>query len=266
MSIKGTPLYVVSVETATLHLSMGNSKIGRMFNFSTLPGNETHLLTLKNGQVLTDIPGTCTGLCEECFYNGCYAVNSARQYHNTVIPAWAENTLLLRSGKVWELLEAALIKNAGKVKFFRINVSGELQNVDDIVRWNTLAHNHPEVTFAFYTKNLDALDLFFQQYEDTEPNLIPNVSNWNHCADWFIEKYAGKVNVFEYDPTNLKSCDWSEEDRVRLFSLPHCPAVTKDGKHAKKPNGDPILCEDCRRCYRKTGKTTAVYAHGTGTR
>lgn len=262
MSNKGTPLYVISEETATLHLSKGNSKIGKMFNFSTLPGNEEHMLILKNGQILTDIPGTCSKNCKACF-DDCYAVNSCRQYHNTVIPAWADNTLLLQSGKVWTLLEDALVKNAGKVKYFRINVSGELRNVDDIIHWNTLAHNHPEVTFAVYTKNLDDLDLFFQQYEDSEPNFIINTSNWNHIADWFIKKYPGKCNVFEYDPSNLKSCDWSEEDLIRLALLPHCPAVTKDGKHAKKSNGDPILCENCRRCYRKTGETTAAYAHGT---
>ena len=261
MSIKGTPLYVISEETATLHLSTGNSKIGHMFNFSTLPGNEAHLLILKNGQILTNISGTCSGFCEVCFNHGCYAVNSARLHHNKVIPAWADNTLLLRNGKVWELLEDTLAKNAGKVKYFRINVSGELRNVDDIIRWNTLAHNHPEVSFGVYTKNFDALDLFFQQYEDSEPNFCINVSQWNHVADEFLKKYPGKCNVFEYDPTNLKNCDWSEEERERLATLHHCPAVTEKGKHAKKPNGDPILCDGCARCYRKTGGTTAVYAH-----
>lgn len=260
MALFTTVIYIASLATAVLHLSTGNSKIGHMFNFSTLPGNAEHMLILKSGKVLTDIPGTCSGHCETCF-NDCYAVNSAKQHHNAVIPAWADNTLLLRSGKVWGLLEDALTKNAGKVKFFRINVSGEITGVDDLVHWNTLALNHPEIRFGLYTKNFEALDEFFQKYEESAPNFCINVSQWNHVADEFLKKYPGKCNVFEYDPTNLKHCDWSEEERERLATLHHCPAVTEKGKHAKKPNGDPILCDGCTRCYRKTGDTTAVYAH-----
>ena len=47
----------------------------------------------------------------------------------------------------------------------------------------------------------------------------------------------------------------------RLKHVTHCPAVKADGHHAKTPDGRPITCDMCKRCYRKTGQRTAVYAH-----
>ena len=92
------PKYIINHKNAKLHVSKGNSKIGKgVYNFSTLPGNEKNLLKLKTGTLLTDIPGTCSKHCSTCFSDGCYAVKSACLHSNVVIKAWAENTLLLRS-------------------------------------------------------------------------------------------------------------------------------------------------------------------------
>lgn len=257
-----------------LHISLnGNSKIGKgIASFSTLPGNEDHLLKLKDGTVLTEVPGTCSKHCEECFDGGCYAVNSARMYHTSVIPAWMENTLLLRSGKLFGALDDYLTKinkkflKTGKpedvrLSTFRINVSGELTSVEDFDNWNELAKKHPEIQFAVYTKNYEDLETFLETRGETEPNFVINVSQWHGCADDFLTRHAGKINVFEYDDTNRKDCTMPDPERARVRNLPHCPAVLENGKHAKDASGEPITCDRCKRCYRKTGKTTAVWSH-----
>ena len=272
------PLYKVTEETATLHISQGNSKVGKeIYTFSTLPGNMEHMLVIKgkagdSDQLLTDIHGTCSKYCDTCFNGGCYAVNSARLHHNAVIQAWAENTLLLRSGRIWAMIDEFISKKnlpekEPKVKIWRINVSGELESVNDIRHWDELAAKHPEVRFSVYTKNYDAVEKYMQELEkagrhDTQPNFIINISQWHHCADAFLTKYPkNSFNVFTYDDSNRKSCGLDAGEIETLSKLVHCPAVTKSGKHAKKPDGSEITCSECQRCYKKTGAETAVYAH-----
>lgn len=272
------PKYEVTTKDAKLSVVKGNSKIGKgIYAFSTLPGDEEHMLTItKDGEkiLLTSIPGTCSGNCDACFNNGCYAVNSAKLHHNAVIKAWAGNTLLLRSGKLFDELEAYIQKKNKKyyesgdpdkieIRTFRINVSGEVQDAAELRAWNELAKKHPEITFGIYTKNYDAVEQFIESEptHDTAANFVINISQWHGVADNFLAKYPGKFNVFEYDDSNLKHNELSEEDKARLAATPKCPAVDINGHHAKRPDGSDITCDMCKRCYRKTGKITAVYSH-----
>lgn len=269
-----TPLYHADPETAKLHISKGNAKIGnQIWSFSTLPGDEDHLLFLRDGEeLLTDIPGTCSKNCDACFGKGCYAVNSARMYHKSVIQAWAENTVLLRSGRLFKELDAFITEKNSKhpdnpaIKLFRINVSGEVQSGSELMEWNRLATKHPETTFGLYTKNYEALEEFMDLLEKAgkapEPetkarNFVINVSEWHGIAEPFLEKHPGVFNVFEYDDSNRAG-----GDEARMVMAMHCPAVTKKGHHALNGvTGKPITCSDCRRCYRQTGERTAVWAH-----
>lgn len=270
------PKYEIDEALAKLRISQGNSKIGKqIFSFSTLPGNESHLLYAK-GELLTDIPGTCGKHCDACFNSGCYACNSAKVHHNACIPAWADNTLLLRNGALWGELEAKLqelnkkyIASEGKApakcQYFRINVSGECSSVNDFEQWNLLAEHHLETVFGVYTKNYEDLGTFLERHPGGySKNFIINVSQWHGCADEFLKRFPeAQLNVFEYDDSNLKKNTLSEEDKERLSKLPHCPAVTKDGKHAKNPDGSDKTCSQCKLCYKDRDKARiiAVYAH-----
>ena len=288
------PKYGLDADKAKLHLSKGNAKIGKgIWSFSTLPGNADHMIRLKDGTLLTDVPGTCSKYCDGCARDGaCYAWRDAKLHSNATIPAWGENTLLLRSGKLWDELETFLTLKNGKarkylstvlkcgldpnealrnahelavVKTFRIHVSGELEDVHQLRRWNLLALAHPEINFGIYTKNFDALAEFLDAGSagcQPAPNLCVNVSEWHGVAKEFLEGHAwAKLNVFEYDDSLQRGCGLDDAEKERLAKLPHCPAVGKDGKHRATPAGDPITCDMCGRCYRKTGERTAVYAH-----
>lgn len=252
-------------------VTRGNTKLGRsIYTFSTLPGDADHMLRSKTGELLCDIPGTCTGNCDACFAHGCYAVNCARRYAATVIPAWARNTLLMRERKaipqINALITAKEARRPGSVRTFRINVSGEIQSLEELEAWDDLARKHPGTQFGLYTKNYSALAKFLEKHDSTAPNFVINVSQWNGVANAALKNLdfwirTGKVNVFEYDDTNRTSHTHTPEDVRRLKALQHCPAVSKTGKRATTPTGEPITCDMCRRCYRKTGATTAVYAH-----
>ena len=293
------PKYKLDPSKAKLHISKGNAKIGKgIYSFSTLPGNAEHMLTLRDGTLLTDVPGTCSRFCDGCAKDGaCYAWRDAKLHSNATIPAWGDNTILLRSGRLWDELETFLtLKNAkaikllrswklpetddlnainasagealrqahelAAVKTFRIHVSGELESADDLRRWNAIALRHPETVFGIYTKNYDALGEYLDGGVDFASNLVVNVSQWHRVADAFLERYSwAKLNVFEYDDSLRKDCGLSDAEKDRLAGISHCPAVDKDGKHRTTPAGDPITCDMCGRCYVRTGRRTAVYAH-----
>lgn len=278
------PYYQINESEAKLHISLkGNSKIGEgIASFSTLPGNADHLLYTKEKGLLTDIPGTCSRFCDQCAKDGaCYAWRDAKLRNRTVIPAWGENTLLLRSGRLWEELDAFLtLKNAkaikalragvplqearklANVKILRQHVSGEIESVDDLRHWVAIARKHVETVIYVYTKNFDALGEYLDGGEDFPENYVVNVSQWHGVADEFLAKYSwAKLNVFTYDDSMRKGCDLPQAERGRLAMLPHCPAVLPNGHHAKLPDGREITCSMCGRCTRKTGKETAVYAH-----
>lgn len=284
------PYYTINEDQAKLHISQGNEKIGKgIWSFSTLPGNEDHLLSTSTKGLLTNIPGTCSKHCENCFDSGCYAVASALRYHTAIIPAWGDNTILLRNGKLWEQLETFITFKNGKaekylreahkqgidpdaavakarelavIKIFRVNVSGEIESVQELRQWNLLALAHPYIQFGVYTKNFEAVAAFLDGGSDFAENFVVNISQWNHCADAFLEKYSwAKLNVFEYCPNNRKDCDLPSEEIERLEKLPKCPAVTRSGHHAKTPDGRDITCTLCQNCYRKTGRHIGVWSH-----
>ena len=247
----------LSEETAQLHVSSGNSKIGKISNFSTLPGDKDHCVVNKKlGEATTDVPGSCTGYSNLC-WNSCYAHNSLSRYWGSCTVPWAENTLLLRSGRLWGLLDKWMAKN--KPDEFRVNVSGEIENTDQLTHWCELAAKYPETKFCVYTKNYAALIEYAKAGKEYPQNMCVNISQWHHCADAAIRKLRElgvTLNVFEYDDSNVKGNQLSPEDIERLSKMRHCPAVLESGKMDHS-----VQCKTCGYCYDNDGKETAVYSH-----
>ena len=272
------PIYNFQLDDSSrITLSTGNSKIGRMINWSTLPGDADHLLVAK-GKLITSVPGTCTSKCEGCFKN-CYARRSILQHHNSVTKSWTINTLMVRyrPDECFKQIHEEICKlnkkfyETGdkkdlKYEFFRINVSGEVDSFEELDRWNTLATRHPELKFGIYSKNSEVLLEFFRRGQSAA-NFCINVSEWHGTMKETIDKLhaMGAIfNVFEYDDSNLVSCDLPEEEKARLKSLSHCQAVgpTKENRHPINPKtGDTWHCEECKGCYTKTGIHRCVYSH-----
>lgn len=224
-------------------LTDGNTKIGKVLNFSTLPGSE-YLTTKTKGQ-LTDIKGTCSGVCEGCEHGGCYAVASATRHHNTCIPAWGKNTLILRNdidGLFSQIKEECLKK---KAKYLRYNVSGEIEDMNQLEHLVKLAEDCPDTTVYFYTKRFNLVNEYYNKMNKKFPdNLVCNISRWhNNDKDYNFEELG--LNIFAYD-------DGTDEN---VSKMTHCPAVDKSGKETG------ITCDKCKRCMRNKGTKTAVYAH-----
>ena len=214
------PLYVIKLNEAKLHISKGNSKLGKgIYSFSTLPGNKDHLLYIGNKTLLTDVPGTCSKYCDGCAKDGaCYAWRDAKLHHNAVIKAWAENTILLRNkpddlmNQIDQFIAAKNKKYAAskdekdlRVKTWRWNVSGEIEGIHHLKLMNDIAFKHPEVMFGIYTKNFDVLEEFLSGDNKIANNFVINISEWHGVAKSFLEKHPGEFNIFEYDWIKYKS-------------------------------------------------------------
>jgi len=271
------PIYQFAAESAKVNLSFGNTKIGRMINWSTLPGNESNMLIAKD-RLLTTVPGTCSSNCNGCFKN-CYARRSILQHHNAVTKPWTENTLMIRyrMEECFSDIDAQIMKANSRFyetnnpadlnyKFFRINVSGEIQSLEELEAWNSLAAKHPEMKFGIYSKNAPVLLAFFKKHGQTVPNFCINISEWHGCMSPVIEELhalGARFNVFEYNDSNLSSCELSPEEKNRFATMAKCPAVgTKDNPHPINPKtGQRWHCSDCQGCYTKTCTHRFVYSH-----
>lgn len=222
-----------------IHVSQGNDKLGAgIYNISTLPCEG--LLTLKNGEVLCNIPGTCDGCCEDCGPD-CYAAQYIKFHHNSCVVPYAENTVLAREDIELYFKEIENYLRKSWIGCWRWHVSGEILSYEYLVKMNDLAIKFPYVQFYFYTKRYAWLEKLDNEI-GLAKNLIPTVSKgW--CK---LEK--------EYpNPNGYHEFILDKDGTAKGF---HCPATDKDGHETG------VTCSTCRRCpLAQKGMKTYIYKH-----
>lgn len=238
----GDPLYEVSYDSNThLEFVCGNKKIGKtIWHLDTLAGSSP--LKRKDGLVLTDIAGSCHGCCEDCCEEFCYARNFTIAHHNACVEKYAKNTLVIRNDiekyeyELKKFFDSAIVGGC-----FRYHVSGEFDSREQLLMNIKLAKKFPNWIQYGYTKRYEWIEDYLDENGILPENFVVNISPFNN-------EYSNKYNLPEFiydDGTNPE-----------LESLPHCPAVDKNGHETG------VTCETCRRCiYAKAGQKTAVYAH-----
>ena len=223
-----------------IKLSKGNRKIGKIYNFNLLPGNKP--ISTKDKGPLTNVVGTCTGCCDGC-ERYCYAVRSAQCHHNVNIPAWGNNTLIVRndlSGAFAQIKEE-LTKH--DVKLLRYHSSGEIESYSYLEHMVSLANDLPNVHFYFYTKRFSFIEKYLKENGKFPENLVVNISEWNG-------------NTAGYDLHCLNRFVYDDHTDPALEKVPHCPAIAKDGSETG------VTCDKCGICWRKNnGHVVAVYDH-----
>lgn len=221
-------------------ISKGNTKMGNIPNFNTLPGNKP--LRMKDGMLLTNINGTCGKHCGECFHD-CYAVRFIKVHHNVCVKSYAANTIIMRHNpdKLRNALKEYCNKNI--VKYFRFHTSGELESVEQFQLYCDIAKDNGDVIFYIYTKAFDILEDWLEVNRVLPKNMVVNLSQWNDNLRFVSDRLKQQCNIFAYD-----------DGEMDLSYMKHCPAVDKNGRETG------ITCAECRRCM-KRGNVTAVYAH-----
>lgn len=225
-------------ENTHVHIQDGNRKVGKgIYTVNLLAGDEP--LTLKNGQQLTNIVGTCGGCCDACKHD-CYAIRT-QLFRNNNMKTWNDNTILATQEVDTFFDEIQQFIDRNIVAVIRFHAFGEIPSYNYLIHMVELAKNNPEVRFYTYTKRFTWIERYFMENHDMPGNLVINMSIWH-------KNYNNPYGLpeFIYD-------DGTEED---VAALPHCPAVDKNGHETG------ITCSKCKRCIKaKPGEKTAVYAH-----
>lgn len=239
-----TPIYPI-YDNGDLHVfvSKGNGKLGNIPGINLLPGNKP--LTNSKGVPYTNISGTCGKHCALCL-KACYAVRYMKYHHNSTVKGYATNTYMMRNEPEKFLAQIKEYCDKNIVKYFRYHTSGEIESVEQLELYARICREIPDVIFYIYTKSFDILTEWLNKGNDIPENFVINLSEWHGN----LKEYAGSAmldlcNIFAYD-------DKDSDQSVK--SLPHCPAVDKDGHETG------ITCAKCRMCM-KRGTKIAVYSH-----
>ena len=235
--------------TAKVHISSGNSKIGKIPTFNMLPGND--YIELKNGEAVVNVKGTCGGVCESCQHS-CYAVKGLKLHYNAVAPSNGENTLIMRNNPdlgFKMIKDYCLKKRRNPIKAFRFHSSGEIIDYNYLVRCYELAKEIPNIQFYLYTKRFDEVQKLLEEKGDLPSNFVINISEW-------------KDNIKGYNFDKLNKFVWDDGTDPEIAKLPHCPAVSKPKKIGGKGHMLNVHCDHCGLCWRaNTGRRLAVYNH-----
>ena len=142
------PMYTGQFDEKThIHIINGNSEMGEgIYHYSTLAGASA--LVKKDGTVITDIKGTCGHHCPNC-ESICYARNYSKRNHRGVMPAYIDNTLLLRNDKDKFFKELEDFFNHNMVGCFRPHVSGEFIDYDHFERMCKFIAKHPIILLIY---------------------------------------------------------------------------------------------------------------------
>lgn len=194
---------------------------------------------------LKDLPrlnGTCNCNCvDENGKPACYAKRLTR-YNGVYLKYWL-NTLEIQidPARFMELLEKEIFTGnpLNSPRVMRLHDSGDIASSEYWKECKRLINDHKETVFGSYTKRDDIITR--EELENIPTNMVLSCSPWKDIC-----KPIGDLPQFIYD-------DGSDET---LETLPHCPAVNKNGERTG------VMCKQCLHCYTaKHGERWAVYAH-----
>lgn len=196
----------------TVVLSVSNRKIGKITNFSVMPGE------------------MCAEHCMETCYKKCYDMNAVNFRHN-VRAAREANTYAVKNHL--ELFGVVMDMYLSKYRpeLFRIHVGGDFKTYEYFEQWIALS-SHTETTFLAYTKCYDVIRYAFTYKGITVPdNMSLYISLWNGITfPYDLMAILPTATLFEDDchkdpnaticPGSCQNCKMCYEGKPVVF-IPH---------------------------------------------
>lgn len=223
----------------------GNIKLGNMWTFSKLFGNQDHYVK-KLGIF---IKGTCGKYCAGC-KEKCYVKASYR--YGSVIYGHAVNTVAMRENMIglFSEFDRQLKAARKKPETVRINQSGEIESRQEFAYWCDLASSYNYVKFYLYTKAFDlVLPEILERYANgTLPeNITILCSVWHEYGikEYETVKHIPNVKAFVY-------CDGYDYTADGLAINTICMAY-KNGKLDHN-----ITCDKCRKCFNRAANSKVI--------
>lgn len=233
----------------------GNIKVGSMWVWNKVKGAKTY------NTVYGAVKGSCGKYCEFC-EKPCYVEKSYIRWtdkngNNQVINSHARNTLAIRKNvfQAFKDLNAQIDRAKNKPSYIRIHQSGEIEKPIELLLWVMSAKKHPNIKYYTYTKNVDAVKMVINTFDNGAAfpkNIVINISIWHeYLLEEFkqLEKYPF-IKAFVYDD---KTFDYAAHG---LKIDTYCMAYDEKGKmnHA-------ITCDKCRKCIDGKCKIIGCFDH-----
>lgn len=195
-----------------IHVSNGNTKLGKIANWSLTPGRACPELA-----------------CKTCLKNGCYAMKAYRMYP-AVRKAWNENTEIAETDIQELRLQLLAFFKKYKGDFFRIHQAGDFIGTDYFEMWLEIAQLFPHIQFLAYTKAFDIIR--FVSPQEVPRNLQIILSHWTgvsipynldsyYRVAWLATSLSDSTNYDGYvcpgDCTKCKECYTNSLDTDIIF-------------------------------------------------
>lgn len=228
----------------------GNEKLGDMWSWSTIYGNDRYYIPKWD----VTVTGTCGKHCGGC-KDHCYVKKSYR--YPSVIQGHAGNTLAMREDIVMTTSELLRAIRAARKKpeIIRLNQSGEIETVETLQMFESLAAFNPSIKFYLYTKNYEAVESELNAGMIPD-NLIINISIWHEYGvkEYLRMKKYENVKAFVYvDPKKEGGWNVSEYEKHGINIQTFCTAYDENGKLNKD-----MPCQKCGKCFRKNDRLKVV--------
>ena len=134
-------------------ISKGNTKMGKVPSFSTMPGK------------------TCSKLaCRTCLKE-CYAMKAVRKYKETR-NAYTRNTRLALDHREELFSQLGTFLARKNPEFFRFHVAGDIPDQDYLDRMYQIARDNPDTSFLAFTKR------YYLTYAKRPKNMTIVFSAW----------------------------------------------------------------------------------------
>lgn len=199
-----------------LCISPGNSKLGKIFNFSLPP----YL--------------TCPGSTEWCKKN-CYAIKYTKIYKSCPIAYQRNYEYSVKTDFTYLMINE--IKKRNKNNLFRIHPSGDFYNEEYINKWIFICDNLPDIKFWCYTRSW---------FED---NLFEGLKKLNELKN--IQVILSTDPTMNYPPENFRMAFVNGDERKSGIKCFHDEKLKKSclecGYCYKDINKNVIFNKDKRR-------------------
>lgn len=223
----------------------GNKKTGaNIGTWSTLYSNDMFYIPELDRYV----QGTC-GLCGIKCKAICYVRKSYR--YDDVKLRHAINTIALREDieTCFQTLDLQLTRKRKPWQYLRIDQSGEIETLEQLLMFCRLATNHPETPAYIYTKNYEVvIPALLAGLVPECVTVLISIYHEQGIAEYNAVKHLKNVKAFVID-------DGFDYSQFGLFPSTTCKAYA-GGKLNKN-----ITCDKCEKCMKQVDCYKVIFCN-----
>ena len=221
------------------YCSGGNIKLGHeMLTWSKLMGNEDYTFSVMDGKECT-CSGSCPFHCPGCYVEKSYYCHGDGSKHVINGHAWRTIAVRYYLDDLKKELDGQLTRKRKKAPSVRLDQSGEIETLEELIMHKDIAINHPETVFFVYTKSYDIVVPYILQHANDWPeNFIVLISIWHELG---INEYKALAHL-----PFIKAFVVNDGYDYSIHGI--FPTTTCKAYNGRKLN-HAVTCFVCKKCF-----------------